>query len=62
MKKIVTIAALAVIAAVAVPGSGAATGSTGPLLKPFCTTGAFRCASALRVDLGADLAEGDDDE
>ena len=51
MKKPLTLAALAVIAAVAVPGSGAATGSTGAILKPFCTTGTFRCMSALRVDL-----------
>src|SRR5690242_1535497 len=50
MKKLIALAALAV-SAVAVPGSGAATGSTGPVLKPFCTTGAFRCMSALRVDL-----------
>jgi subtilase family serine protease len=50
MKRLLTIGALAVIAAVAVPGSGAATG-TGPVLRPFCTTGAFRCMSALRVDL-----------
>src|SRR3954447_23303008 len=51
MKKLVALAALAVIAAVAVPGSGTAAGSTGQILKPFCTTGAFRCMSALRVDL-----------
>src|SRR3954452_2638859 len=51
MKKLVALAALAVIAAVAVPGSGTAAGSTGEILKPFCTTGAFRCMSALRVDL-----------
>jgi len=51
MKKLVALAALAVVSAVAVPGSGAATGSTGPVLKPFCTTGVFRCMSALRVDL-----------
>src|SRR6476646_8408017 len=44
------LAALALIAAVAVPGSGAATGA-GEVLKPFCTTGTFRCHSALRVDL-----------
>jgi subtilase family serine protease len=50
MKKLLTIAALAAVAAVAVPGSGAAVG-TGKILKPFCTTGAFRCMSALRVDL-----------
>ena len=50
MKKLLTLAALAAIAAVAVPGSGAAVG-TGQILKPFCTTGAFRCMSALRVDL-----------
>ena len=52
MRKLVTLAALAVIAAVAVPFSGAAaTGGAGEMLKPFCTTGAFRCMSALRVDL-----------
>src|SRR3954469_5946031 len=51
MKKLVALAALVVIAAVAVPGSGTAAGSTGEILKPFCTTGAFRCMSALRVDL-----------
>jgi len=51
MKKLIALAALAVVSAVAVPGSGAATGSTGPVLKPFCTTGTFRCMSALRVDL-----------
>src|SRR3954447_22755065 len=51
MKKLVALAALAVIAAVAVPGSGSAAGSPGEILKPFCTTGAFRCMSALRVDL-----------
>src|SRR3954451_4962523 len=51
MKKLVALAALAVIAAVAVPGSGTAAGSTGEILKPFCTTGTFRCMSALRVDL-----------
>jgi subtilase family serine protease len=39
-----------VTAVVGVPGSWAATG-TGKLLEPFCTTGAFRCMSALRVDL-----------
>ena len=50
MKKLLTLAALALIAAVAVPGSGAATG-TGEVLKPFCTTGTFRCMSALRTDL-----------
>ena len=50
MKKLLTLAALAAIAAVAVPGSGAAVG-TGQILKPCCTTGAFRCMSALRVDL-----------
>jgi len=51
MKKLISLAALAVIAAVAVPGSGAATGSTGPVLRAFCTTGPIRCQSALRVDL-----------
>jgi subtilase family serine protease len=52
MRKLVTLAALALIAAVAVPFSGsAAVGGTGEMLKPFCTTGAFRCMSALRVDL-----------
>jgi len=50
MRKLAPLAALAVIAAVAVPGSGAATG-TGEVLKPFCTTGTFRCMSALRADL-----------
>jgi len=50
MRRLVTLAALALIAAVAVPGSGAATG-TGEVLKPFCTTGTFRCMSALRADL-----------
>ena len=48
---LLTLAALAVLAAVAVPGSGAATAPTGEVLKPFCTTGVFRCMSALRVDL-----------
>src|SRR4051795_362743 len=51
MRKLLTLASLAVIVAVAVPGSGAAIGGTGPTLKPFCTTGAFRCQSALRTDL-----------
>jgi hypothetical protein len=51
MKKLLTLGALAAIAAVAVPGSGAATGSVGEVLKPFCTTGTFRCMSALRVDV-----------
>src|SRR4051794_24728869 len=51
MKKLLTLAALALIAAVAAPGSGAAIGGTGPTLRPFCTTGAFRCMSALRTDL-----------
>ena len=50
MRRLVTLAALASIAAVAVPGSGAATGA-GEVLKPFCTTGTFRCMSALRADL-----------
>src|SRR4029079_9967896 len=50
MRRLVTLAALASIAVVAVPGSGAATG-TGEVLKPFCTTGTFRCMSALRTDL-----------
>jgi subtilase family serine protease len=50
MKRLITLVALAVTAVVGVPGSGAATG-TGKLLEPFCTTGAFRCMSALRVDL-----------
>jgi subtilase family serine protease len=45
------LATLAVAAAVAVPGSGAATGSAGPVLRPFCTVGVFRCMSALRVDI-----------
>jgi subtilase family serine protease len=51
MRKLLTLAALAVIAAVAVPGCGAATATTGEILKPFCTTGTFQCMSALRVDL-----------
>jgi subtilase family serine protease len=51
MKKLLALAALAVITAVVVPGSGAAIGRSGPVLRPFCTTGAFRCMSALRVDL-----------
>jgi subtilase family serine protease len=54
MKKLLTLGglvAVAVLAAVAAPGSGAATGGTGEILKPFCTTGTFRCMSALRVDL-----------
>jgi subtilase family serine protease len=50
MKRLITLVALAVTAVVGVPGSWAATG-TGKLLEPFCTTGAFRCMSALRVDL-----------
>jgi subtilase family serine protease len=45
------LAGLVVLGAVAVPRSGAATGSTGEVLRPFCTTGTFRCMSALRVDL-----------
>src|ERR1700741_2931121 len=48
---LISVAAVSVAAAVAVPGPGAATGSAAPVLKPFCTTGAFRCMSALRVDL-----------
>ena len=53
MRKLLTLAALAVIAAVAVPGllGAAAAGGAGEMLKPFCTTGTFRCMSALRVDL-----------
>jgi subtilase family serine protease len=52
MKKLITLSALAVVAvAVAVPGSGAATGSVGEVLRPFCTSGPVRCESALRVDL-----------
>ena len=50
MKKLIAIAALAVVAAVTVPGSGSAAGS-GPVLRPFCTVGPIRCMSALRVDL-----------
>jgi hypothetical protein len=38
MRKLVALAALALIAAVAVPGFGAAAG-TGEVLEPFCTTG-----------------------
>ena len=53
MKQLLTLAALVVLAAVAVavPGSGAAAATPGEVLKPFCTTGTFRCMSALRVDL-----------
>jgi subtilase family serine protease len=51
MTKLLTLASLAVIAAVAVPGSGAAIGGTGPTLRPFCTVGPVRCMSALRTDL-----------
>jgi subtilase family serine protease len=51
MKKLLTLASLTLIAAVAVPGSGAATASPGEVLRPFCTTGTFRCMSALRIDL-----------
>jgi subtilase family serine protease len=46
-----TIAVLAALGAVAVPGSGAATGGLGPVLKPFCTAGPVRCMSSLRADL-----------
>jgi subtilase family serine protease len=51
MKKLLTLAALAVIATVAVPTAGAATVPAIEVLRPFCTTGFFRCDSALRVDL-----------
>src|SRR3954452_14562988 len=51
MRNLLPLASLAVIAPAAAPGSGAAIGGTGPTLKPFCTTGAFRCMSALRTDL-----------
>jgi len=53
MKQLLTLAAFVVLAAVAVavPGSGAAAATPGEVLKPFCTTGTFRCMSALRVDL-----------
>ena len=52
MRKLLTLAALAVIAAAAAfPFSAAAAGGAGEMLKPFCTTGTFRCMSALRVDL-----------
>jgi subtilase family serine protease len=50
MKKLIALGALAVIAAVAVPGSGSAA-SSDPVLRPFCTVGPIRCQSALRVDL-----------
>jgi len=50
VKQLLTLAALVVLAAVAVPGSGAAA-TPGEVLRPFCTTGTFRCMSALRVDL-----------
>lgn len=45
------LAGLVVLGAVAVPRSGAATVSTGEVLRAFCTTGTLRCMSALRVDL-----------
>jgi subtilase family serine protease len=45
-----SLAGLAVLAAVAVPRSGAAA-TTVPTLRPFCTTGPIRCMSALRTDL-----------
>jgi subtilase family serine protease len=45
---LIGLAGLAVLGAVAVPSSGAATVSG---LRPFCTTGTFRCMSALRTDL-----------
>jgi subtilase family serine protease len=51
MKRLLALATLAVIAAVAVPGSGAATATTGEVLRPFCTTGTFQCMSALRTDI-----------
>jgi subtilase family serine protease len=47
---LVGLAGIAVLGAVAVPRSGAAT-TTIPTLRPFCTTGTFRCMSALRTDL-----------
>jgi subtilase family serine protease len=48
---LVSLAGLAVLAAVAVPRSGAATGTATPTLRPFCTVGTFRCMSALRTDI-----------
>ncbi|HZS31643.1 MAG TPA: hypothetical protein VFA37_10325 [Gaiellaceae bacterium] len=49
MKRLVALGALLAAVAVAAPFSGAAT--VGPTLRPFCTTGTFRCMSALRVDI-----------
>lgn len=51
MRRVLLLAGLACVVAlgaVAVPRSGAA---TVPALRPFCTTGTFRCMSALRTDL-----------
>jgi subtilase family serine protease len=45
---VIGLAGLAVLGAVAVPRSGAA---TVPTLRPFCTVGPIRCMSALRTDL-----------
>jgi hypothetical protein len=48
---LISLAVLAVLSAVAVPRSGAATGSTAAVLRPFCTVVAFRCQSARCRDL-----------
>jgi subtilase family serine protease len=45
---LIGLAGIAVLGAVAVPRSGAA---TAPTLRPFCTVGPIRCMSALRTDL-----------
>jgi subtilase family serine protease len=45
---LIGLAGIAVLGAVAVPRSGAA---TVPTLRPFCTVGPIRCMSALRTDL-----------
>jgi subtilase family serine protease len=47
---ILSLAGIAVLGAVAVPRSGAAT-ATVPTLRPFCTTGPIRCQSSLRLDI-----------
>jgi subtilase family serine protease len=47
---LIGLAGIAVLGAVAVPRSQAATTAI-PTFRPFCTTGTFRCMSALRTDL-----------
>src|SRR4051794_40766577 len=52
MRKALLLAGFVVVAVLAaLPAAGAGAASALPSLRPFCTTGTFRCMSALRTDL-----------